>query len=220
MKKLLLISLTTFLFGFTSKYTPDINNFVKDINCSQVLKNTKYDVCYDYSRKDPFYTAYDINKSYLEGKKYKRPTYFKSDKRIPKKYRSYNNNISGKEFEKGHNTPNDIFSRNKKLQKETFIMSNVAPQNRNLNRGLWGKIEKFVRVETLRYNSVEVITGNCGNKGYMKRKVAIPEYWYKIVYIPKLNKTLIFLAPNQKLKDSKMKDYLVDYKTLKEKCNF
>ena len=220
MKKILFLLLVVNVFAFQSKFTPDIN--VSEIKCSQVLHNTRYDVCYDYTRKDPFYSAYYITKSDLKGKKYKRPTYFKSDYRIPKKYRSYNSDYAHQGYDKGHNCPNGVFNRNKKLQKETFIISNIAPQAKWLNRGLWKKIEIFTRVEALKYGKVEVITGNCGVKGYIKNKVAIPKYFFKIIYIPSEKRYISFLAPNTSagMKTAEMKRYLSTYQEIKGLCHF
>ena len=222
MKKFLfLFILVGILFGFESKFTPNIFQF-KNVKCSQVLHNLKYDICYDYSRKDPLMTAYDITKQQLEGKVYKRPNYFKPDYRIPRKFRSYSKDLSRTGYDRGHNCPNAAFNHNKKLQKQTFIMSNVAPQAKWFNRILWAKIERFARYEAVKYEFVEVITGNCGVKGYVKNGVAIPKYFFKVIYIPKEHEYISFIAPNTNkgMKTAKIWKFLTTIQEIKNICHF
>jgi endonuclease G len=101
-------------------------------------------------------------------------------------------------------------------------MSNIAPQKPQLNRKFWAKVEKFTRFIAVKYKKVEVVTGVCGNKGYIKHKVGIPEYWYKIIYIPKINNYVVFLAPNTNagMKKAKLKEYRATLEDIKKICKF
>ena len=206
--------------AFTSKYILDIN--ISEVNCDQVIHKLKYDICYSYRRKTPILTAYDITAQQLKGRKYKRLKNFKADYSVPRKYRSYESNYVHEGYDKGHNCPNAAFDHNKKLQKQTFIMSNVAPQAKWLNRKYWAKVERFARFEAMKYGKVEVVTGSCGNKGYIKNRVVIPQWWFKIIYIPKLKKTVAFLAPNinKGMKTANIKKYLSTVEQIKKVCKF
>ena len=217
---ILLFIIFVYSGAFTSKYIPDIN--VSKVSCSQVIHKLKYDICYSYQRKTPILTAYDITKQQLEGRIYKRPTYFKTDYSVPRKYRSYNNNYAHEGYDKGHNCPNAAFNHNSKLQKQTFVTSNIAPQAKWLNRRYWAKVERFARYEAVKYGKVEVVTGSCGNQGYIKNKVVIPLWWFKIIYVPKLHKTIAFLAPNinKGMKTANIKKYQSTEKQIKKVCNF
>jgi endonuclease G len=58
-------------------------------------------------------------------------------------------------------------------------MSNIAPQKPQLNRRLWAKIEKFTRIQAIKYKKISVITGSCGSLGTLGRKrhnVNIPKW--------------------------------------------
>jgi len=190
------------------------------------LEKTKYEIIYPNNPniKKPFMTDYEINGSvYKKGyHKFKRPSSFKPDYSLPKKLRSYTSNYSRTGYDRGHNNPNALWNYNRKLQKETFIMSNVAPQTPQLNRILWRKIERFVKIQSIKYQKLNVITGSCGVKGQVKNHVIIPNYFFKIIYYPSLNKTIGFLASNDRnyTKNSKIKNYLVPINKIENTCKF
>jgi endonuclease G len=92
-----------------------------------------------------------------------------------------------------------------------------------LNRHLWSKIEKFTRLQAIKYKKVSVITGSCGSLGTLgkrKHNVNIPKWWYKIIFLPN-GKTISFLAPNNNsVGKDKAKKYLVDIKNIEDTCGF
>jgi endonuclease G len=101
-------------------------------------------------------------------------------------------------------------------------MSNISPQAKWLNRKYWAKVERFARYLAVKYGKVEVVTGSCGNKGKLKNNVGIPTYWYKIIYIPKINNYVAFLAPNTNtgMKKAKLKEYRATLEDIKKICKF
>jgi len=237
MKKIMLMLMIVIASVATEiqlKYFPATVIKYKDTSTTMVNRNkkylklekTQYEIIYpnDPNIKKPFMINYEINGSvYKKGyHKYKRPSSFKADYSLPKKLRSYTSNYSRTGYDRGHNNPNSLWNYNKKLQKETFIMSNVAPQTPQLNRILWRKIERFVKIESIKYKTLKVITGSCGIKGHIKNNIVIPEYFFKIVYYPSLNKTIGFLAINDRRynKNSKIKDYLVSISKIENICKF
>jgi len=147
---------------------------------------------------------------------------FRPDYNLPAKCRSYSKDYSRTGYDRGHLASNASFDYNRKIQKETFLMSNIAPQKPNLNRRYWAKVEKFTRYLAVKYKQVEIVTGVCGNKGHIKNKVGVPAWWYKIIYIPKLNKTVAFLAPNTNvgMSKAKLKKYKSSLEEIKRICNF
>ena len=98
-------------------------------------------------------------------------------------------------------------------------MSNIAPQKLKLNRKLWAKIEKFVRIQARKYKDIKVITGVCGSLGHIKNKVNIPKWWYKIIFRPD-GKIISFLVPNSNnVGRDKAKKYLSNIEKIEKVCN-
>jgi len=224
MKKIIIFLIPLFLLAFSSKYTPNLNGYIKNLHCDKVLHKQAFDICYSCSKKEPNVVAYDITKTLLESKHNSRKgLYFHTDYQLPKKCRSYSNNYTHSGYDRGHNAPNVAFSYDRIIQKQTFLMSNIAPQAKWLNRRYWAKIERLSRYLAVKYGKVQVITGNCGTKGKLKNNVNIPAYWFKIIQIDNSKmRPIAFLAPNinKGMKKAKIKAYQVNILKVKKVCGF
>ena len=80
------------------------------------------------------------------------------------KCRSHPKSYAGAGCNRGHLLPTEIFG-GREERKETFLMNNVAPQKSSVNRGAGAKIERFVRVLTVRHGKLEVKTGGLLRRG-------------------------------------------------------
>jgi endonuclease G len=87
---------------------------------------------------------------------------------------------------------------------ETFLMSNISPQARNFNQGIWRELEELTRDWAKKYKRLYVVTGPVlaqKPKGYIGREneVAIPAAYYKVLLDldePE-QKAIAFLIPNE-----------------------
>jgi len=222
MKKILLLIITTiYVFAFQSRFLPEYNI---NINCSKILQKSKMDICYSYKTKTPKMVIYKIKRKNLLKKHYKRKYItFKADYQIPRQYRAYSYNYIRTGYDRGHLCPNAVFNYNKKLQKETFLTSNIAPQKPMLNRYLWAKIERFARYAAMQNKTVKVITGVCGKKEYIDNKIIVPKYWYKIIFNSEGNYLISFLVPNintLRYKKDKIRNFVSNINELEKTCNF
>ena len=85
---------------------------------------------------------------------------------------------------------------------ETFLTSNISPQNHDFNSGIWNTLEQKTRYWASKYNGVFVVTGGVlkGNlKTIGEEKVAVPNAFYKIILDNNNGKTkmIAFLMPHQ-----------------------
>ena len=192
----ILIALAAFCFGFQSKYLPRYE--ITGVDCDEILHKTAFDVCYSCAGKIPRLAVYRIDGKKAEGRSLSRKGLrFRPDYSLPARCRSYSRDYAKTGFDRGHLVPNAAFDYDRKLQKETFLMSNAAPQKPGLNRRPWAAIERFARRIALKYGKISVITGTCGASGRVRRGVAVPKYWYKIIFPPS-KKPIAFLAENTK----------------------
>ena len=223
MKKLLLFLIPLFLLAFTSKYTPHLNGYIQNLKCDEVLHKKAFDICYNCYYKEPNAVAYIITRKMETGRHYSRKgLYFRPDWSLPRKCRAYPSDYTHSGYDRGHHAPNATFDYNRSIQKQTFLMSNISPQAKWLNRKYWAKVERLARYLAIKYKKVEVVTGNCGSKGHLRWNVNIPAYWYKIIYIPSINRTIAFLAPNTNkgMKIAKIKEYKTTIEKIKQVCGF
>lgn len=147
-----------------------------------VLENRGYVSGYSESMKNPLWVSYrlfDVPK--LESGK---RSGFRIDQRTRAKVNQKDYTHSG--FDRGHMAPNfGIASRyGAEGQKETFLMSNIIPQNPSVNRGLWKEIEmRVAKRYGCYFSEVWVITGPVFQEPVRKMEsgIPIPSHYYKII---------------------------------------
>lgn len=204
------------LLAFESSYY----NSKIGIHCDKELHKKAFDICYSCKERHPIMVIYEINGDLVDAKNLSRKYIsIRPDYQLPTRCRSNTKDYSHTGYDRGHNATNAAFDYEKNIQKETFLMSNITPQKPQLNRRLWAKIERFARMQAKKYDKISVITGSCGNSGYLHKKVGIPKWWYKIIVLPD-GKKIAFLVPNtnKHMSKAKAKKYLSSLATIEDKC--
>ena len=73
----------------------------------------------------------------------------------------------------------------KKAMEESFLFTNMCPQNGNLNRGDWNEMEMACRKWAKKYGDLYIVCGPILYKGKHKtignNKVVVPEAFFKVV---------------------------------------
>ncbi|MDR1755498.1 MAG: DNA/RNA non-specific endonuclease [Culturomica sp.] len=181
------------LVGFT-QYEPECKG--------ELIKNTYYTVDYNAGHKQPNWVYYMLVNEYIAGEA-KRSNNFQSDERvsIPATLKDYRH--CG--YDRGHLCPAADMTHSTTAMDETFLLSNMSPQDPSFNRGRWNDLEdqirKYVKNPT---DTIYVVTGPIflNNKGHIgDNKVTIPGFYYKVVYCPKRG-GVGFIMPNQKVEQN------------------
>lgn len=152
----------------------------------KVLENRGYVVGYSESMRNPLWAAYrifdvpDLQRRAVGPRK----STFTADRRTRSQVSHRDYTHSG--YDRGHMAPNyGIASRyGREAQLETYLMSNIIPQNPNVNRHLWKDLEMSVAKRYSRYfREVWVITGPVfqGEIKKLESGVPIPSAYYKII---------------------------------------
>lgn len=103
-------------------------------------------------------------------------------------------------FDRGHLAPAAVFKNSLANMKESFLMSNMTPQYKEFNRGIWSKEESYIRTLALMYKKVYVVTGTIviGTPQTIgKNKVAVPHLCYSVVFDKDKNFLCALLLPNR-----------------------
>ena len=192
-----------------------INNAIR--SGFKELCSKGFAVGYSPQTRNPIWSAEFITREHLSQKQgLKRINSFREDTRIAESERAFINdykeanrhleNVSDNEkelysWDRGHMTPSaDAWSP--LVQYETFVLSNIVPQNSNNNRHLHAAIEKAVRTYVENVGDVYVITGpiyegvNIQRIGVDGGRVAIPTHIYKLVYDPQKMAAAAYLEKN------------------------
>lgn len=105
-------------------------------------------------------------------------------------------------FDKGHLVPAADMKFSEEAYNETFYTSNVAPQNRAFNAGVWNRLEQKIRYWADKYTALFIVTGSILHDSLVtigEEEVSVPDYFFKIV-VRVQNEGLVmipFLVPNK-----------------------
>jgi len=167
---------------------PVVANKAKSPDDIVVLKRQGYWVGWSPSLRHPLWSAYAVPVAKLLEMPPPRPP-FEADAEAPRSPQPADYTRSG--YDRGHLAPNYLIATRygKSAQKETFLMSNIAPQRPDLNRGPWRGLEQIVADDLSAIgDTLWVITGvvpdtkqRLPKRQGQEPNVAIPAGFYKIV---------------------------------------
>lgn len=176
------------------------DTFLPASTTGAIVKHNFYALSYSEAHEQTEWVAYELSKSDLSRNDFKRP-YFIEDNKVKTKsadWRNYKN--SG--YDRGHLVPAGDRRMSIEAYNETFFTSNISPQDREFNSGIWNRLEQKVRYWADKYDGVYVVTGGV-LKGDMKtigdENVSVPNEFYKIVVdVTDGNyKAISFIIPNR-----------------------
>jgi endonuclease G, mitochondrial len=175
--------------------------FLPTSTTGQIIHHEGYSLSYSEPHEQAEWVAYELKKSHLTNTNFKRP-YFEIDNAVKTgaaSWRNYKN--SG--FDRGHLCPAGDRTYSKFAFDETFLTSNVSPQEHEFNSGIWNTLEQKVRYWAGKYDGVFVVTGGV-LKGKMRtignERVAVPNQFYKVLIDANSGnvKMIAFLMPHKK----------------------
>ncbi|CDF77941.1 DNA/RNA non-specific endonuclease [Formosa agariphila KMM 3901] len=207
-------------FNTTDTYAPedDFRNkkentyYLPTSTTGAIVFHNNYTLSYNEAHEQAEWVAYMLKKSDIVYTKRKRP-YFNEDKAVKTKsadWRSYKN--SG--YDRGHLCPAGDRRKTINSYNETFLTSNISPQDHDFNAGIWNDLEQLVRTWAKSYNDVYVVTGGVlkGNlKTIGKDQVSVPDYFYKIIFKDQgdTSKMIGFIIPNRPNETQALQSYVV-----------
>ena len=167
----------------------------------QVITHTGYTVKYDADYKTPQWVAWSLTAEQAEGTVPREKEFYpdpdvRGAKAYPKDYAN-----SG--YDRGHMAPAGDMKWSAKAMKESFYMSNMCPQNRNLNRGDWKELEELERKWAVSHGVVNIAAGpiyyNVSPTRIGNNKVAVPDAFFKVILVdyPKAPKAYGFIFKNE-----------------------
>ena len=174
----------------TRKNFVDVNG--KDVNgivllppniSSQLLSRTAYCLSYNKDTRCPNWVAWNLVADHADGE-WARSNDYREDYDVPAP-RATNEDYKSSSWSRGHMCPAGDCKWDANAMSETFLLSNMCPQDRNLNSGLWNRIEMDCRKWVQRYGSIYIV---CGPLFYNKEhetigvnKVVVPEAFFKVI---------------------------------------
>ena len=152
-------------------------------NDDQIVQHEAYTLKYNESYEQAEWVAYQLTASETVSL-YERSDDFKEDPLVTTASAN-DNDYAGSGYDRGHLAPAADMGWSEKSMIESFYYSNMSPQDPSFNRGIWKRLEELVRDWAVEYDTLYVVTGpvlKSGLKTIGANKVAVPEYYYKVIY--------------------------------------
>lgn len=167
-----------------------------------VIHHTEYSLAYVEEHELAAWVAYELTEDKLRVPNVDRTDYFEEDDAVyTRSARHSDYTRSG--YSRGHLAPAGDMAHDIVAMEESFYMSNIAPQLRAFNGGVWKELEEQVRDWAYLCDRVLVVTGPVLTDGpYHKigrNKVSVPKYFYKVILDvdgPE-RKAIAFVIPNE-----------------------
>ena len=173
-------------------------------NEKEITKHIGYTLSYNENHEQANWVAYQLTKEETT-KRVNRTNRFISDPAISSGS-AENSDYQGNGYDRGHLAPAADMSWSQRTMDESFLFSNMSPQDPGFNRGIWKKLEELCRSWAIENNAIYIVTGpvltnNLPTIG--QNKVSIPSYYYKIIldYDGPEKKAIGFIMPNKPSKN-------------------
>ena len=166
----------------------------------QIIEHTGYRVSYNQAWCIPNWVAYELTEIEVAGQ-FPRRGGFCPDPQVVG-YTAETSDYTNSGWDRGHMAPAADMKWSEKVMFESFYLSNICPQNRGLNGGLWLSLEERARYWAKKDSSIYIVCGpimddvheTIGANG-----VAIPKGFFKVI-CKKYKGTYVgigFIFPNE-----------------------
>ena len=171
----------------------------------KVLRRTGYTVSYNPKWRIPNWVAYELTakEAAAHGR---RQGGFESD---PEAGRDAADNADYKYsgYSRGHMAPAGDMKWNGQAMRESFLLTNICPQDYDLNAGVWEDLESVLRDRAKRWGRVYIVCGPVVSSDYRtigRNRVCVPQRFFKAVCWQQSSQWHCkgFIFPNHKIKGS------------------
>lgn len=178
----------------------ELEHVVTNPALSQVMvQYTGMTVSYNPDLHLPNWVAYELTADEADGSEPRYNT-FRADPDVPGCATPDDYRNTG--FDRGHIAPAADMKWSPEAMRESFLMTNITPQDGRLNRGAWSKLEEKCRQRARRDSAVIIIAGpvltdtidmHIGATG-----VAVPRRFFKVILSPTATPPVAigFIMPN------------------------
>ncbi len=168
----------------TAEPTPDLLEIpvLKENRPEQIIAHKGYTVSYNSDWCVPNWVAYELTREEVRGT-VPRAVHFEPDPDVQgvcPTYRDY----SRSSYTRGHMAPAGDMKWDTTAMRESFYLSNVCPQDHNLNDGDWKVLEEQARSWAYKYGSVYIACGPIMSNNpevIGRNNVAVPDAFYKVL---------------------------------------
>ncbi len=183
------------------------------------VRNTNFTSYFSKSQHIPVLVVYTLTPEIFNCSKQKgeNGVHLDTDPQLPE-YTDLKGDYENTQFDHAMMMSPDENTCDKDAYRESYYYTNVMPMPKNLYKSLWEKLHEKERIKAKKYKKVKVFAGTVGRNwviGY-KNNIIVPEYTWKVIYIPSTDEYLCYEFHNIEPynPDDKLELHKVDLNTI------
>ncbi len=151
-----------------------------------IIHRENYTMSFNTTTNCPNWVAWELTREEAKAQA-DRPDEFFPDRDIPAASRVTTRDYSGSGYDRGHMCPAGDNKYSTKAMNQCFYMSNMCPQDHELNTGAWEKLESSCRYWARHEGKIYIVTGPVFNDDRKiktigrEHKVRVPNGFFKVV---------------------------------------
>ncbi len=152
----------------------------------QILRRTGYTVSYNRETRCANWVAWHLTKSHTYGKNQRAQEKFTEDADVPSP-RAVDADYYNSRYDRGHLCPAGDNKWDAQVMRESFLFTNVCPQNHGLNKYEWNDLEILCRDWARQYGAIDIVAGPIYDqprdkqKTIGRNKVWVPDRLFKVI---------------------------------------
>ena len=173
----------------------------------QILRRKGYTSSYNRLTKNPNWVAWHLTRDHTRGAYLREQEVFTEDEdvRLP---RATDQDYYSSRYDRGHMCPAGDNKWSSEAMTQSFLFTNICPQNHGLNKYEWNDLEILCRDWARKYGAIDIVCGPLYDgqgtqKTIGKNKVWVPDAFFKVILCRKgTPKTIGFVYRNEGRKQS------------------
>ena len=152
----------------------------------QILTRRGYTASYNNKSKTPNWVAWHLTKTHTYGDNQRKNEVFFEDETIESGLRATDNDYYNSRYDRGHMCPAGDNKWDAQAMRESFLFTNICPQNHGLNKYEWNDLEMLCRDWARQYGAIDIVCGPIfsttgDQKTIGRNKVWVPEAFFKVI---------------------------------------
>ena len=150
-----------------------------------ILKRTGYTTSYNPTTRTANWVAWHLTKAHTYGKNQRSGSAFTEDTSVAAP-RATDGDYDNSRYDRGHMCPAGDNKWDATAMRESFLFTNICPQNHGLNKYEWNDLEILCREWAREYGAIDIVCGPIYDsrkqpKYIGKNKVRVPDAFFKVV---------------------------------------
>lgn len=166
----------------------------------QIVQHSHYTLSYSEADEQARWVAYMLTRYRTKGD-VPRTDFFEEDNDVSTGSANYED-YRGSGYTRGHLMPAADSRWDETAMEESFLMSNITPQTKDFNEGIWSRLEGKMRHWANVYDTIFIVTGPILSDKPSKtigheNHVSVPKAFYKAIYCPRKQQAIGFIVPHK-----------------------